>query len=76
MCSVCMSSPCLPSCPNAPEPKTSIRCGICDTGLTEDEEYIEAPDGSIICDVCLDDMTTDDLLEALDIQKRRVAVDR
>ena len=65
MCSVCLSTPCLSRCPNAPEPKPVYSCVKCGDGIFEGDQYIDGVDGAI-CKECLDEMTTEEWLELMD----------
>lgn len=62
MCSVCMSNPCHPRCPNAPEPEPVYTCDKCGYGIFAGDKFFDGPEG-YICEECLDDMTTDEILE-------------
>lgn len=62
MCSVCMSNPCHPRCPNAPEPEPVYTCNKCGYGIFDGDKFFDGPEGHI-CEECLDDMTTDEILE-------------
>lgn len=62
MCSMCLSLPCHPRCPNAPEPVAVHRCYKCGVGIFDGEKYLDSPIGQI-CEDCLDDMTADEWLE-------------
>ena len=61
MCTVCISSPCHPRCPNAPDPKPVHHCGVCNDGIYPGDEYAEV-DGNITCASCLNDMTPREVL--------------
>lgn len=62
MCSICLSIPCHPRCPNAPEPIAVKTCSICSAGIMEGEEYLDSDKGPI-CENCLSDMTTKEYLD-------------
>lgn len=62
MCSMCLTSPCNPRCPNAPEPVAVKICSRCSAGILEGEEYLDSDNGSI-CEECLSDMTTKEYLD-------------
>ena len=64
MCCECMSNPCHPRCPNAPEPKPVYICSKCGYGIFEGDKFLDGSDG-YICKECLDDMTADEILEML-----------
>lgn len=63
MCSECLSTPCHPRCPNAPDPEHIYECEFCDGGITSGEDFVEI-DGKYYHKDCL---SVDDLLELLDI---------
>ena len=50
-----------------PEREPIHECSLCDYGVCSGVEYIEYND-KIICYECLDQMTTNEILEALKIQ--------
>lgn len=53
MCNICLSTPCLNRCPNAPEPKVRGYCGQCGMELREDYEYfIDNEDNNFCSDEC------------------------
>lgn len=60
MCEICHQSPCMPGCPNAPEPPGFV-CKRCGETITEGESYFEAYDGKY-CEDCLWDMTPPEIL--------------
>ena len=62
MCTVCLSSPCHPRCPNAPEPKPVYRCGLCNESIYQGDEYADI-DGNKICKGCLENMTPCEVLQ-------------
>lgn len=62
MCSICGHNPCLPGCPNAPEPKAVHRCSECGDGIYEGDRYLEVG-GDFYCEYCLDDMSKETLLD-------------
>lgn len=45
MCEVCLTSPCNPRCPNAPEPEMIYICVSCGEGIEEGEDFFELDDG-------------------------------
>lgn len=65
MCDICLSSPCLPRCPNAPEPPTVYTCDECGEGIREGDEYID--ESVKICRDCIENMSAMELLDVLDI---------
>ncbi len=62
MCEVCRQNPCHPSCPNAPDPVGVYTCVECGYGIFEGEKYFDSIKGPV-CENCLDDMTTTELIE-------------
>ena len=61
MCRICMSVPCHPRCPNAPEPVPVLKCDKCGEGIFEGDRYYISAVGNV-CENCLDDMTANELL--------------
>ena len=55
MCSVCLTNPCHPRCPNAPEPveKSVFVCSGCSTEIMDGEDYWEVF-GEQLCEKCID----------------------
>lgn len=47
MCSMCLSIPCHPRCPNAPEAVPVHRCGKCGEGIFEGDKYFDSQEGYI-----------------------------
>ncbi len=74
MCDICGSYPCLPGCPNN-EPPEIYRCDRCGESIVAGDKFIEEPDGDIVCECCLDNMTMNDLLEELGISLQTAEVD-
>lgn len=62
MCSMCLSTPCHPGCPNAPEPVAVYECCKCSEGIFDGDKYLDTSEGRI-CEGCLDEMTVEELLE-------------
>lgn len=62
MCEICLSTPCRPQCPNAPEPTPVLRCCKCKEEIFEGEPYLDSPSGQL-CETCLDDMTVYEFLK-------------
>jgi len=52
MCSVCMSSPCHPRCPNADEPSVVEYCFDCKKEIYEGEDYYDV-EGTPWCEECM-----------------------
>lgn len=65
MCAICNSFPCNSRCPNAEEPRTVHTCEKCGSSIFAGEKYYDSPEGPI-CKDCMDEMTTDEVLEMLD----------
>lgn len=64
VCSICLSNPCNPRCPNAPEPEPIYTCSRCGYGIFDGDKYLDGPDGKI-CEECLEDMAVSELLGIL-----------
>jgi hypothetical protein len=62
MCEVCHYTPCVPRCPNAPDPPEFGKCDRCGEPVFDGDEYYEEPDGDVLCESCADNMTTSDAL--------------
>lgn len=62
MCSVCLSTPCHPRCPNAPEPVPVYTCGWCEEPIFENDEYMETPEGPV-CRECIEEMSVLEFME-------------
>lgn len=65
MCSYCLTSPCHPRCPNAPEPVPKYVCSECGEGIFEGDKFFENGKKTI-CEYCLEDMTVEEILELFD----------
>lgn len=61
MCDICLSSPCLPRCPNAPEPRAVYTCEECGEAIREGDEYLRE---------CIENMSALELLDILEISFR------
>ena len=68
MCDLCYSNPHLPGCPNAPEPKHGYKCSYCGGGIVEGEYFYDI-DGRLYHDDCLDEMSREEILELVGIDK-------
>lgn len=68
MCDICLRTPCHSGCPNAPEPTAIYTCDRCSEPILADDKYLEEPDGDYLCENCLDNMTTLELLSELGIE--------
>ena len=53
MCSICLHSPCLSGCPNAPDPTPVTYCRSCGEPIIPGDEYADI-DGEAWCEGCLD----------------------
>lgn len=73
MCDICLSSPCLPRCPNAPEPPAVCTCDKCGESIREGDEYID--DNGNVCRDCIENMSAVELLDVLDIRFRTAEVE-
>ena len=56
MCDVCVYTPCLSRCPNAPKPPVIEVCSGCMEDIVLGEDYYQSSD-IIICSRCVFDMT-------------------
>jgi hypothetical protein len=54
MCDICLSTPCLPQCPNAPDPPMVYKCINCGEKILEGDGYYDI-DGEIWCEDCIED---------------------
>lgn len=55
MCDICMCSPCLSGCPNAPDPTPVAHCCSCGEPIIPGDEY-GIIDGEAWCEDCLEDL--------------------
>lgn len=55
MCDICMRSPCLSGCPNAPDPMPVAHCCSCGEPIIRGDEY-GIIDGETWCEDCLEDL--------------------
>lgn len=55
MCDICMHSPCLSGCPNAPDPTPVTHCCSCGEPIIPGDEY-GIIDGEAWCEDCLEDL--------------------
>ena len=55
MCEICMHSPCLSGCPNAPDPTPVAYCCSCGEPIISGDEY-GIIDGEAWCEDCLEDL--------------------
>ncbi len=53
MCSVCHQIPCLPGCPNAPDPPSVYICSGCSKEIYEGDDYWDVM-GEQFCEECID----------------------
>lgn len=68
MCDICLSSPCLPRCPNAPEPRAVYTCEECGEAIREGDEYLD--ENVKVCRECIENMSALELLDILEISFR------
>jgi hypothetical protein len=61
MCAECGMTPCHPRCPNASKP--SFRCDMCGEPIYEGDRYWELEPPLVVCENCLAEMTTEEILE-------------
>lgn len=54
MCEICYAAPCLPGCPNAPEPPVAYVCFCCGEAIYAGEEYYDI-NGVPWCQGCIHD---------------------
>lgn len=64
MCAMCGSNPCVSRCPNAPDPDPVYICDKCGSGIYKGEKFFDGSEG-YICKDCIDDMTSEEILEML-----------
>ena len=62
MCSICLTNPCHPRCPNSPEEKTRLKCKLCGGGIYEGDKYFDDGEKNI-CRECMEEMPLDELLK-------------
>lgn len=62
MCEICLHSPCLSGCPNAPDPPTVWKCEYCGESIVVGDEYVEI-DGDHYHRECAQDEAYELLLE-------------
>ena len=61
MCEICLHTPHLPGCPEAPEPHSIGRCALCGDPIFVGEEYAEGMD--IYHPYCLEDLSVDEWIK-------------
>lgn len=54
MCDICVSSPCIPGCPNAPDPPQVYVCSGCGDPIYDGDDYWDLM-GEQWCENCIDD---------------------
>ncbi len=64
MCSLCLSTPCHPRCPNEPEPVPVHTCKWCNEPIFAEEEYMDTPDGPV-CKDCIEGMGVSEFMEMI-----------
>lgn len=73
MCNICLSSPCLPRCPNAPELRAVHTCSECGEAIREGDEYLD--ENVKVCRECIENMSALELLDILEISFRTAEVE-
>lgn len=71
MCDICMHSPCLSGCPNAPDPTPVTFCRSCGEPIVPGDEYAVI-DGEAWCEGCLDDLPLCVLIPKLPVSRRSI----
>lgn len=69
MCRYCLTSPCPAGCPNADEIEPKETCKYCGEGLLKEEAYVDI-NGECYHVDCLEEMSTRELLELLEVEVR------
>jgi len=54
MCEICLSLPCHPRCPNAPDPPTVFICSGCGEPIYDGDDYWDLV-GEQFCEGCIED---------------------
>ena len=67
MCSMCLSTPCHPRCPNAPGPVPVLECAACHEGIFEGEKYLKTEEGPM-CEDCVEELSVTDLMELVGVE--------
>lgn len=62
MCKICMSDPCVETCPNYGR-KVIAKCKICFNNICDDEQYAEIDGDCYHLDCLEDDLTVKELIE-------------
>lgn len=62
MCSVCLQSPCHPSCPNAEPEKPVYVCVECGNPIYVGDKFFPSADGPI-CKECMEEKTVEEILD-------------
>ena len=52
MCEICLTTPCHPRCPNAPEPRIVHWCIHCYEPIREGDDFYDG-DGEAWCEECM-----------------------
>jgi formylmethanofuran dehydrogenase subunit E len=66
-CKECFTAPHLPGCPNAPEPNAAMHCDECHNAIYPGDKYADLNNGKIVCEQCVSDCTSYDILQLLDM---------
>ena len=68
MCDTCLQEPCTTQCPNAEEPTAILFCDRCNEPVFLGYNYYVEPIGRTLCEECIENMTTKDILDHFDCQ--------
>lgn len=71
MCAICLSNPCRPGCPNAPEPIAVDNCYLCDAEILEGEEYYTVCDLPV-CSGCAKTISIKQLMDITDMSSEEI----
>ncbi len=75
MCDICLRSPCLPRCPNAPEPATIYTCAYCGEPIIEGDEYMKFDGDYYHLEDCAQDVALTILLDKGGAERGTAEVD-
>jgi len=51
-------------------PEVICTCGLCEEVIYEGDEYYDTPDGDVLCEVCVDNMSIRELMEFVGCEKK------
>lgn len=68
----CGCTPHKAMCPSNGETRSDVVCSRCDDNILLGTGYYKLPDGYVICEDCLDDMTPRQVMENICDFKRRI----